>query len=301
MLTFATEPVPLTGFQTSTTDADSALRSISTNPVQGTTLYDALVVSAHSLASEAYLGRVIIIVTDGNETLSEATADDAIAAAQRRRAVRLRRRDREQPLQSGAPPADRREDGRQLLRRRRLGRARRGLQLDRRGALPHVASRVRHVGAAERGDRPHRHLGWRIRLRRRRGPGDAVSPTAPARRPAPGAVLRDVLGPGCVRDRRRAHRAPRGRVRLRLAEGRVAEGRLEPHVAAKRRREAVGAARSAEDRRRPLPRDRERPGQAQAVAQAPARARAADLPLRTVEFVYLMLGARLLGGLVAAG
>ena len=45
VLTFATEPVPLTGFQTSTTDADSALRSISTNPVQGTTLYDALVVS----------------------------------------------------------------------------------------------------------------------------------------------------------------------------------------------------------------------------------------------------------------
>ena len=35
VLTFATEPVPLTGFQTSTTDADAALRSISTNPVRG--------------------------------------------------------------------------------------------------------------------------------------------------------------------------------------------------------------------------------------------------------------------------
>jgi len=83
VVTYATEPLLLTTFQTSTTDADSALRSISIDPVQGTTLYDALVLSANSLASEAYLGRVIIIVTDGNETRSEASLDDAIASAQR--------------------------------------------------------------------------------------------------------------------------------------------------------------------------------------------------------------------------
>ena len=80
--TFATEPLFLTGFQTATIDADSALRSISIDPVQGTTLYDALVLSANSLSSEDFLGRVIIVVTDGNETRSNATLDDTIAAAQ---------------------------------------------------------------------------------------------------------------------------------------------------------------------------------------------------------------------------
>jgi tight adherence protein B len=82
VLTYATEPIFLTGFQTSTTDADSALRSISLDAVSGTTLYDALVLSSNSLAAETNQGRVVIIVTDGNETRSEASIEDAIAAAQ---------------------------------------------------------------------------------------------------------------------------------------------------------------------------------------------------------------------------
>jgi tight adherence protein B len=80
--TFATESVLLTDFSTGTTDADTALRSIAVNPVQGTTLYDALVLSAEALAAEPLPGRVIIAVTDGNETRSEASLEDAIAAAQ---------------------------------------------------------------------------------------------------------------------------------------------------------------------------------------------------------------------------
>ena len=79
--TFATQPTLLTSFQTSTTDADSALRTIEMDPVSGTTLYDAVVVASNSLASETYLGRVVIIVTDGNETRSEASLEDTIAAA----------------------------------------------------------------------------------------------------------------------------------------------------------------------------------------------------------------------------
>ena len=79
--TFATRPVLLTGFSTSTTDADTALGSISVDKVQGTTLYDALVLGANSLASEPLLARVMIVVTDGNETRSDASLDDAIAAA----------------------------------------------------------------------------------------------------------------------------------------------------------------------------------------------------------------------------
>src|SRR5919106_1000352 len=79
--TFATQPSVLTSFQASTTDADSALRTIEVDPVRGTTLYDAVAVAANSLASETYLGRVVIVVTDGNETRSKATLEDAIAAA----------------------------------------------------------------------------------------------------------------------------------------------------------------------------------------------------------------------------
>jgi tight adherence protein B len=79
--TFATTPVLLTGFATSTTDADSALRSIAVDSAQGTKLYDAVVASAHALAGEPLAARVMIVVTDGNETESAATPDEAIAAA----------------------------------------------------------------------------------------------------------------------------------------------------------------------------------------------------------------------------
>jgi tight adherence protein B len=78
---FATEPVLLTGFSTATIDAQGALRTVSVDPVMGTTLYDALVLSAGALAGERYEGRVIIAVTDGNETRSEASLQKAIAAA----------------------------------------------------------------------------------------------------------------------------------------------------------------------------------------------------------------------------
>jgi tight adherence protein B len=81
VITFATEPVVATRFSTSTIDADIALRSIPVDKVQGTTLYDAIVLSARQLATEPLPARVIIIVTDGNETRSEASLKDAISAA----------------------------------------------------------------------------------------------------------------------------------------------------------------------------------------------------------------------------
>jgi tight adherence protein B len=79
--TFATQPVLLTSFSTATIDSDTALRSVSIDPVRGTTFYDALVLSAHALAGEPLAARVIIAVTDGNETRSHASLDGAIEAA----------------------------------------------------------------------------------------------------------------------------------------------------------------------------------------------------------------------------
>jgi tight adherence protein B len=79
--TFATQPLMLTSFSTGTTDADSALRSVGVDTHSGTTMYDDLVLSAQSLAGQSTPGRVIIVVTDGNETSSHASLRDVIAAA----------------------------------------------------------------------------------------------------------------------------------------------------------------------------------------------------------------------------
>jgi tight adherence protein B len=81
VVTFGTTPVQLSGFSTGTIDADTALRSISVDDVGGTTLYDGIVLSADALAAESLPGRVIILVTDGNETQSKASLDNAIKAA----------------------------------------------------------------------------------------------------------------------------------------------------------------------------------------------------------------------------
>jgi tight adherence protein B len=81
VFTFATKPVFAARFSTSTIDADIALRTIPVDKVQGTTLFDALVMSARQLRTEPHPSRVIIVVTDGNETRSEASLKDAIAAA----------------------------------------------------------------------------------------------------------------------------------------------------------------------------------------------------------------------------
>ncbi|HSJ94246.1 MAG TPA: type II secretion system F family protein [Gaiellaceae bacterium] len=82
VLTVATSPVMLTSFATSTTDADAALRSITVDTAQGTKFYDAIVSSANALAAEPLPGRVVIAVTDGNETISSATLEEAVASAQ---------------------------------------------------------------------------------------------------------------------------------------------------------------------------------------------------------------------------
>ena len=215
MLTYATEPIVLTGFQTSTTDADSALRSISLDPVAGTTLYDALV-----LASQLALVR---------DQLRAAWSSSSPTAT--RLGARRRSRRRSQPRRTRAhlstswasrAPAFNpgplkqiaEETGGNYYGAADSAALDRGLQLDRRRALAHVAPRVRHLGASQRDDRPDRHSGGRVRLGADRRAG-VVRRHAQAgdRGPAPRAVLRNVLGPGCLRSRRRARHLSRGRVR----------------------------------------------------------------------------------------
>jgi tight adherence protein B len=80
---FATKPTMLTDFSTKRSDLDGALRAIKVDPVQGTTLYDAIVRASNTLAAEPLEARVIIVVTDGNETRSSASLTDAISAARK--------------------------------------------------------------------------------------------------------------------------------------------------------------------------------------------------------------------------
>ena len=67
----------------STIDADTALRGLSPDRVEGTALWDAVVVSASKLSEETYPGRVLILLTDGRNVRSLATFDDAVRSARR--------------------------------------------------------------------------------------------------------------------------------------------------------------------------------------------------------------------------
>jgi tight adherence protein B len=70
----------LTGFSSSTIDAEGALRTIAVDSVTGTALYDAVVLASARL-SHVQGGRVLVLLTDGQEVSSKATLAKAIAAA----------------------------------------------------------------------------------------------------------------------------------------------------------------------------------------------------------------------------
>ena len=301
VLTYATEPIFLTSFQTSTTDADSALRSISTDPVQGTTLYDALVLSSNSLASEAYLGRVIIIVTDGNETLSEATADDAIAAAQAAGASVYVVGIESSLFNPGPLQRIAEETGGNYY-----------------GAADSAALAEVYSSIAEELSRT-----WRLEYVTSTLPSEPIALTATA---GGESASVEVVAPGdpvVTRKPEIEGRLPEqffgtfwGQASFAVVVGLIVllaaafafasprgswlKGRLEPHIATQRRVKETGrqrlkiftglfhATENALGKFKPWHR-------LQVVLER------ADLPLRTVEFVYLMLGAGLLGGLVAAG
>ena len=71
----------LSRFNSATIDADTTLRSIDTDAVAGTALYDAVVMASEALKDEPHSGRVLILLTDGQEVSSKASLQDAIDAA----------------------------------------------------------------------------------------------------------------------------------------------------------------------------------------------------------------------------
>jgi tight adherence protein B len=78
---FGSEAESLTRFTTSTIDSDTVLRTMEVDTVKGTALYDAVVQSAGQLSAEQSGARVLVLLTDGaNFSEGGATIDDAIRA-----------------------------------------------------------------------------------------------------------------------------------------------------------------------------------------------------------------------------
>ena len=73
--------IQLTDFSASAADADAALRGIRVDRVRGTALYDAVLLSVEALAAERGGARVLVLLTDGQEVSSEASLSAVIAAA----------------------------------------------------------------------------------------------------------------------------------------------------------------------------------------------------------------------------
>jgi tight adherence protein B len=82
VVAFGRQALSLTGFSTSTIDADGALRALAVDPRPGTALYDAVLLASHQLAKRPLGARVLIILTDGRDVSSAHSLDDALAAAE---------------------------------------------------------------------------------------------------------------------------------------------------------------------------------------------------------------------------
>jgi tight adherence protein B len=83
LIGFGRQAVRLTSFSSSTIDADAALAALSVDDRQGTALYDAVALGARALAAEALAGRVLIVLTDGDDVSSRASLAKAAAQAKR--------------------------------------------------------------------------------------------------------------------------------------------------------------------------------------------------------------------------
>ena len=81
MVGFGSKAVQLTPFTQSTAEADDALRLLKVDTKNGTALYDALQLSGSSLRSQVARARVVVLLTDGKDVSSQTSLKDALATA----------------------------------------------------------------------------------------------------------------------------------------------------------------------------------------------------------------------------
>jgi tight adherence protein B len=83
IVTFGRRAIKLSDFSTSTADIESNLTGLAIDARSGTALYDGIVESANALRTSSLSGRVIVLLTDGRDVSSDASLDEAVAAAHR--------------------------------------------------------------------------------------------------------------------------------------------------------------------------------------------------------------------------
>jgi tight adherence protein B len=81
VVAFGSRAVQSTGFSTARFEANAALGSLAVDRVQGTALYDAVELAAQALAADTTGGRVLVLLTDGDDVSSAASLRSAIDAA----------------------------------------------------------------------------------------------------------------------------------------------------------------------------------------------------------------------------
>ena len=87
VVTFGSTALAQSHLQTSPTDASAALGTLDTDPVEGTALADAVVVSSAELELQGQTSRVLILLTDGRDVRSLASWDEAVKAAKKANVV----------------------------------------------------------------------------------------------------------------------------------------------------------------------------------------------------------------------
>jgi len=87
VIAFGSKPQTLSPFSTAALDAQDSLSGLAADKTQGTALFDAIVVAARQLKSNELPGRVIVVLTDGADKGSKHTIDQAMAAARQANAA----------------------------------------------------------------------------------------------------------------------------------------------------------------------------------------------------------------------
>ncbi|HEX3267618.1 MAG TPA: type II secretion system F family protein [Gaiellaceae bacterium] len=87
VVVFGSHAVQVTRFSSSTIDADDALRAMAVDSKPGTALYDALGLSAKMLAGEQGRARVVVLLTDGQDVSSASSLSQSITAAKKASAL----------------------------------------------------------------------------------------------------------------------------------------------------------------------------------------------------------------------
>ena len=278
--------VQLTSFSSSKSDADAALRTIEVDSVRGTALYDSVVLAVQALAADVHGGRVLVLLTDGQEVSSDASLDAGDRRRARREGHRLSDCDREPELPARAAPAPGEGDRRPLSGRQRYRRAARDLRGARGGAPAHLERLLRDHRPPGRAHRAR--LGRRQRRGRRARPGrcgrvGGSSKLEPFFELGP-AVVSLLVGLCVLLGTTFLLRAPIGSGLKR---------RIAPHLGEGERKRAKGPAQERFATASSIMRATEGAfGHLQVWHKLHRLLERADLPLRTVELVYAAIGQR---------